>query len=97
MNLYDACTHAFGTMATGGFSTKNTSIAFFQSDAIITIITVFMIIAGINFNIYFRVISRRNILALRDPEFRAYIAIIVIAATIIMFQLVRHQESCYIL
>lgn len=90
MNLYDAATHAFATMATGGFSTRNASIGAFQSDAITTVITVFMILAGINFNLYFRFISKRNLSVWRDPEFKAYIIIIAIATTLIASQLLRH-------
>ena len=63
MNLIDSITHAFGTIATGGFSTKNTSIAYYQSTFIEIIIIVFMVLSGIHFALLFSVISgnRRNL------------------------------------
>ena len=51
MGLFDAVCHSFGTIATGGFSTKNDSIAGF-SPYIQYVIIVFMLIAGINFNLH---------------------------------------------
>lgn len=93
MSLFDATTHAFGTMATGGFSTRSASVGAFQSDSITTIITIFMILAGINFNIYFRLINKKNVSVLRDPEFRAYFLIIAAATTIVLMQLLRHGDG----
>jgi len=49
MNWFDAINHAFSTISTGGFSTKNSSLGYFQNDGIIWTTTFFMIIAGINF------------------------------------------------
>ena len=54
MNWFDAINHAFATISTGGFSTKNTSIAYFNSDAIVWITTFFMAISGINFLAHIR-------------------------------------------
>ena len=56
MNLFDALTHSFATVATGGFSTKNLSVAYYDSIAIETVIMIFMIISGINFALLFSVI-----------------------------------------
>ena len=53
MNLFDAVTHAFSTAGTGGFSSYNASVAHFNSAYIDGVITVFMILFGINFNLYF--------------------------------------------
>jgi trk system potassium uptake protein TrkH len=49
MNLYDAFTHTFGTLATGGFSPKNSSVGHYNSAYIDGVVTVFMIMAGMNF------------------------------------------------
>ncbi|GBC62170.1 potassium transporter [Desulfonema ishimotonii] len=54
MDLYDAASHAFTTMPTGGFSTKNTSVAHFDSVYIDMVITVFMVLAGINFTLHYQ-------------------------------------------
>ncbi len=53
MNLFDAVIHSFGTAGTGGFSNKNGSVAYFDSVAIDIVITVFMIIFSINFNLFY--------------------------------------------
>ena len=53
MSFFDALLHAFSTAGTGGFSNKNASVGFFDSAYIDGVITVFMILFGINFNLYF--------------------------------------------
>lgn len=57
MNLFDAVIHSFATIATGGFSTKNASIAFYNSPAIEIVIIVFMVLSGIHFALLFGVIT----------------------------------------
>ncbi|MDZ7330488.1 MAG: TrkH family potassium uptake protein, partial [candidate division KSB1 bacterium] len=58
MNLFDALTHSFGTVATGGFSTKNESIAYYHSPLIELIIIIFMILSGIHFGVLYSSIFR---------------------------------------
>lgn len=57
MNLFDAITHSFATIATGGFSPKNASIAFYNSPVIETVIIVFMVLSGIHFALLFAVVT----------------------------------------
>ena len=57
MNFFDAITHAFATIATGGFSTKNASIAYFNSPTIEVVIIIFMILSGMHFATLFSVFS----------------------------------------
>jgi trk system potassium uptake protein TrkH len=57
MGMFDALTHSFSTIATGGFSTKNLSIAYFDSPAIELVIIVFMILSGIHFGILYAAAS----------------------------------------
>lgn len=71
MGLFDAVNHAFTTMATGGFSTKNASVAAFNSPFIEWVITLFMFLAGINFGLYF-LLLRRDTSLFRSTEARAY-------------------------
>jgi len=59
MNWFDAVTHAFATIATGGFSTKNTSIAHYQSHAIEIVVMVFMLLSGLHFGLLFAAFQRR--------------------------------------
>ncbi|MCQ2577281.1 MAG: TrkH family potassium uptake protein [Treponema sp.] len=78
MDFVDALSHAFATMGTGGFSTKNASIAGFNSVAIETVITVFMFMAGINFSLFYY-IFRGNFKEVREnSELKVYIWINVI-------------------
>lgn len=57
MNLFDALSHSFTSMATGGFSTKNQSVAHYNSAYIEIIITIFMFIAGANFALHYRALK----------------------------------------
>ena len=59
MNLYDALLHAFSTAGTGGFSNRAASVSFYDSAYIDGVITVFMILFGINFNLYIFHIAQR--------------------------------------
>lgn len=95
MNLYDALTHTFGTVATGGFSTKNTSVSYYDSAYIDWVITIFMILAGVNFTLHFRLLTGRFKNVFRDSELKAYLAIIIIATVIITVSL--HNNVYYTL
>jgi trk system potassium uptake protein len=73
MGAFDAINHAMSTIATGGFSTMNASVAGFDSVAIELIVLVFMFLAGINFTLQFRVLATRSLRPLfRSPEVRLY-------------------------
>ncbi|MEE1313735.1 MAG: TrkH family potassium uptake protein [Lachnospiraceae bacterium] len=82
MNLYDSILHAFSTAGTGGFSNRNTSVAFYDSAYIDGVITVFMILFGINFNMYFLILMKDIKNVFKNEELRAYLAII--AGAIVM-------------
>lgn len=75
MPLFDALTTAFGTAGTGGFGIKNDSLAGY-SPYLQTVVTVFMILFGVNFNVYFLIISGKVLQALKSEELRCYLAII---------------------
>jgi trk system potassium uptake protein TrkH len=83
MGWFDATIHAFSTMATGGFSSRNASIAAYNSPWIDWVCTVFMILAGLNFTLFFQLLrgKYRNILA--NSEARAYGGIILVSVIII--------------
>jgi trk system potassium uptake protein TrkH len=82
MGWFDAVVHAFATMATGGFSSHNEGLAYWNSPAIIWIITIFMIIAGFNFTLIFRLLQRKWKDVWHSSETRAYVGIILAAAAI---------------
>lgn len=77
MTGFEAVCHAFTTMATGGFSTRNTSIAAFDSVAIEMTITAFMLLAGVNFALYFRLSQGAGRAVLKDGELAVYAALFV--------------------
>ncbi len=87
MSWFDSVNHSFATMATGGFSTKNSSIMYFDNPLIEYIIIVFMIIAGGNFGLYFLAWSRGLKHIWQDTEFRVYLAIIAVATLVISISL----------
>lgn len=70
MNLYDAVVHSFSTAGTGGFSNRNASVAFYDSAYIDGVITVFMILFGINFNLYFLLLLKdwKSVLKMKSLE-----------------------------
>lgn len=83
MSVYESFCHAFGTMATGGFSTRNSSIGAYNSNYFDWVIILFMLFAGMNFMIHYQVIFGRDFSALRkDREFHFYIGVILIAIAV---------------
>lgn len=79
MGLFDAVNHAFATLATGGFSTKNASLAAYDSRYIQYVTILFMYLAGVNFSLHFRAATGRMDYA-RDQEWRFFTFVIVLAA-----------------
>ncbi len=75
MNLLESMCHAFGSMGTGGFSTRNASIAAY-SPYIQYIITLFMFLAGMNFTLHFLAFTGKFKLVWRDDEFRYYLYLV---------------------
>lgn len=83
MSFYDAVNHSLTTMATGGFSTKNASVAYYDSPFIQYTITFFMFLAGTSFTLlYFLAKGKLNKLA-QNEEFRSYVAFILLFTVII--------------
>jgi trk system potassium uptake protein len=93
MDLFDALTHTFGTLATGGFSPKNASVGHYSSPFIHIVITVFMVMAGINFALYFRVVTGRFRSLAKDTELKAYLAVFAVASIIVSASL--YSERAY--
>lgn len=79
MSVYDALLHAFSTAGTGGFSTMSNSISGFHSPLIETVLTVFMLLFGVNFNLYYLILIGSVRKAVKNEEFRAYLLIIIFA------------------
>jgi len=88
MTAYDAICHTMGTVATGGFSTRNASVAAYGSTAITVVITVFMLLAGTNFGLYFLLVRGRTRQLWRDTELRAYLGVFAAVTVLIAIDLV---------
>ena len=85
MPLFDSIVHAFATAGTGGFSIKNASIAAYDSHYLQTVIAVFMVLFGVNFNVFYLILCKRASQALRSEELRVYLGILFGATVIIAF------------
>ena len=93
MTFFDAICHSFSTLGTGGFGNYNDSIAHFNSLYIDIIITLFMMIAGMNFNLFF--IAYRNGIStfFKDAEWRFYI--LIIGFTSILMSIILYVSGTY--
>lgn len=85
MSFYDAICHSFATLATGGFSTRNASIAAYDSAYIDWVITLFMFLAGVNFSLHYYALKGRIGEYFRNEEFRFYLLISCGAVAILMW------------
>ena len=83
MTVFDAVTTTFGTAGTGGFGTRNSSMADF-SPYVQWVVAVFMMLFGINFNLYFLVLIGRGRQALKSEELRTYLGVIAAATLLIV-------------
>ncbi len=89
MTLYDAVTHSFSTISTGGFSTRNASMGAFSAYAQYVTI-VFMILSGTNFTLHYLLLNRRWKQVIADEELRMYLGIIIISTLVIALFLVHN-------
>ena len=87
MPLFDSVVNAFATAGTGGFAIKNASIAAYDSYYLQGVISVFMMLFGINFNVYYLVLLGKFSQALRSEELRVYLGIIGVSTTVIAFSI----------
>ena len=92
MTLFDGLCHAFGTMATGGFSTYNRSLGAFESPSIEYITIVFMILAGTNFTLLYLTMVGGLKRLLTDVEFQTFLGIIVVVTLGIVFYGIRRDD-----
>lgn len=89
LSLYDAVIHALGTAGTGGFSNMNSSVAAFNSPAVEWIITIFMLIFGVNFALYYQLLKGNIKNALKNEELKYYVLIIVSAIVLITINILK--------
>ena len=93
MPLYDAAVTAFGTAGTGGFAVLNSSIAGYNSPAIEWIVAIFMLLFGVNFNIYFFILMGKIKDVLQSEELRVYLIICAAATALITLNTITMFDS----
>lgn len=87
MPLFDSLLHAFGTAGTGGFGIKSASIGYYNSAYIDYVIGIFMVLFGINFNIYYLLLIRKFSKVFGNDELKTYLALVLGASVLIMFNI----------
>ncbi|MGD9073863.1 MAG: potassium transporter TrkG [Desulfobacteraceae bacterium] len=87
MPLFEAVSHGFCTMPTGGFSPKNTSIAHYNSPYFDGVIILFMLLAGINFSLHYKLIKGDLTIFGKDPECRVFFVLIVLFIIMVTFNI----------
>ncbi len=93
MDLFDAVNHGFSAIATGGFSTKNLSIGYYDSIWVDWVTIFAMFIAGINYSLYFFALRTRSLRCFWESlELRVYVAVIVIATGLVMWFLLPNYD-----
>lgn len=90
MDWFDALNHSFSTVATGGFSTKNASIAAYPQASIQWILVLFMFIAGINFSLHSRALRGMATVYFQDRECRFYAGLLLLGSAVIVLNLVEN-------
>ena len=92
MSFFDAINHAFSTMATGGFSTKNTSVSDFSSYSQY-VIAIFMFLAGMNFYLHYHFYKGRFKRVFSNIELRTYFGVVVVVSLLITITAIAHDNS----
>ena len=87
MPLFDACIHAFGTAGTGGFSSRNLSVGAYNSPYFDMVIGIFMLLFGVNFNLYYFLLIGKVRDVLRSEELRAYFLIVAVSTVTIAWNI----------
>ena len=88
MNLYDALVHTFSTAGTGGFDNRNANVAFYDSAYIDGVITVFMLLFGVNFSLYYLLLLKNFKAVFKSEELRAYLGIVAASIALITVNIV---------
>ena len=98
MSFFDSLCHAFSAIATGGFSTKNLSIGYYDSSYIQWVLTLFMFLSGVNFALYYPVYKNKNFKSFyKNAEFKLYslIAFIAVVFTFIILYMTYPENGFF--
>lgn len=94
LSLFDSLCHAFSTLGTGGFSTRNASVGAFGNPAVEWVCTIFMLAAAVNFALYYRFFTGRVGDIWRDSEFRAFCGIVAASIAVVALVQLPGSDSC---
>lgn len=92
LDLFEAVCETFGTVASGGFSTRTASIGGYRSPVIEAVATLFMVLAGVNYGLFLLIVHGRWRQAIRDPELHAYLVLMLAGFAIIGTALLLSRE-----
>ncbi len=95
MPLYDSLCHSFATAGTGGFGVKASSIGYYDSYYLQGVIAVFMMLFGVNFNVYFFLLMRKWTTAIRNTEVWTYLAVIAVSTALITVNIAGQFAGVY--
>ncbi len=93
MSVFDSLVHTFGTAGTGGFGIKSTSIGYYNSAYIDYVISIFMILFAVNFNIYYLLLVRQFAPVKENSELKAYVLIVTASTVLIMLNILSIYET----
>ena len=93
MSLFDACIHAFGSAGTGGFSSRNLSVGAYQNPYFDVVIGIFMLLFGVNFNMYYFLLIGRVRDVFQSEELRAYLLIVAASVLAITVNILHMYQS----
>jgi len=93
MSLFDSCIHAFGTAGTGGFSNRNLSVGAYNNPYFDVIIGIFMLLFGVNFNLYYFLLIRKFRDVFRSEELRTYLIIVALSVITITLDIYKMYDS----
>lgn len=91
--LYDAIVHACSSAGTGGFSMWNDSIGHYQSPYVEMVVAIFIILFGVNFNLYYYMMIKKFALAYKNEEVRVYFGIIAVSTAIITLSVMKQYAT----
>ena len=93
LSWFDALTTAFGTAGTGGFGVRNASIGAYNSAYVDIVVGVFMVLFGVNFNLYYIVLVKRSLRGLKSQELGLYLLVIAASTVTIALNILNQYES----
>jgi trk system potassium uptake protein TrkH len=97
MTFFDAVAHSLSTVSTGGFSTHDDSIGYYQSNVVEWVAVIFMLLAAINFGVHFTVWHQRNPLHYwRDPEVKTFLRFVVAVVLVVSMVLLLEGEYSHL-